>query len=57
MAFLDNAGPDWDIACAIVTLADELQAERRHAELKSIVEGIGASVGNRTAEHLARLLR
>ena len=57
MGFLGNSGPDWDIACAIVTQADELQAERRHAELKSIVEGIGASVGNRVGEQLARLMR
>lgn len=57
IAFLDNAGTDWDIACSVIEKADELGAERRKAELKSLVESIGASVGNRVAEQLVRMLR
>jgi hypothetical protein len=57
MSFLDKTGTDYYISVAIVRKAQELQNERRKHELKYLVEGIGATTGNRVAEIIAKALR
>lgn len=56
MAFLANAGDDWNIACAVVTKASELKSESRRSELRAVVDAIGRSVGYRVADHIGRML-
>lgn len=57
IAFLDHAGPDWDIACTVVEKALTMQHERRREELTAIIEAVGKSVGNRVAERIGQMFR
>jgi hypothetical protein len=54
MAFLDKAGPDWDIAVAVVKKARQLQMDQRREEIRVLIEGIGISTGNRVGSVLAK---
>lgn len=56
IAFLAQTGTDWDIAVAVVQKAQDLQMERRSAELKMMVEALGNSVGNRVGEIVIKAL-
>lgn len=57
MAFLDQAGDDWTIACAVVKKAQSLQHEYRHDELRAVIDALGKSVGGRVAQQMARMFR
>lgn len=54
MAFLDKAGPDWDIAVAVVRKARQFQLDQRKEELRVLIEGIGISTGNSVGTLLAK---
>jgi len=53
--FLDRGPEDWMITVAVLRRAQQIEAERRTAELKAVVEAIGAHVGNRVAEVISKM--
>ena len=57
MRFLSASGEEWDIQCSVVQHAMKIQDEKRHAELKSLVEAIGNAVGTRVGEQIGRMFR
>jgi hypothetical protein len=46
IGFLDNHGDDWDIACAVVEEAREIQIKQRQEEYKALATGIGNACAN-----------
>lgn len=46
LAFLTNAGDDWDIACAVVEEAREIQIKERQEEMKALVRGFSQAIGS-----------
>lgn len=54
---LEQHPDDWDIAIGVIRRAQEIDIERRSQEIKTLIDGIGASVGNRVAEVMSKALR
>ncbi len=57
MAFLANAGDEWDLAAIVVERAIEIQNDRWAQLMKVLVEQVGRSVGAEVARQFASLFR
>jgi hypothetical protein len=53
--FLAAHPRDWAVQVAVLKRAAEIDSERRTNMMRSLIEGIGISTGNRVAELLARM--
>lgn len=56
LTFLDRIDADWAIQTAVIRKAREIQGEQRSEELGYLIRGMGASVGNRVAEILSKVI-